>query len=557
MAQTRTLKMHRNLLYHTIMRQAGTIAKAVLEGIMNSVDAKATFCDIELTQDSLTIMDDGCGFRDSREIDEFFETFGTPHEEGDATFGTFRMGRGQLFAFGVNEWQSGEFKMEVDIKHKGLEYAFSDGQANINGCIIGVNLYNKITRVDLADNLRHIAVMAKYAPIKVMLNANEISIDPHSEKWDHEDDFARIRLKDGGDLEIYNLGIKVAGLSGWQYGTGGVVVTKKPVKVNYARNDIMSDCKVWKKIRTKIGTMVSGKIEKKKRLTDDEKKRLALTCYEDIHAWDVIKDKPLLTDIANKPRKTRDINRLWRYNHTLTVAPRGSVVGEKIMRNKIALVLSEETLDRFDVADAEELLNVLELGGMPAYHDIEVVDFAELKAQFSESYELVETRKQTVKEQVWIALANKFQMPYGERRRYVIGISEKADAWTDGRTFVAFDREFLKTLRYDNAGHLSRFAYTLAHEYCHDNDDRETNVHGPEFDAQFREFIETHRFVEQFINDAISQVGNILQRKNKKATKALLRIKDKLDANSKEEAKLTATEKRMLETHAEYAAMDK
>ena len=558
MAQTRTLKMHQNLLYHTITRQAGDIAKAVLEGIMNSVDADATFCEIELTQDSLTIMDDGRGFKDSQEIDEFFETFGTPHEEGDATYGTFRMGRGQIFAFGKNLWQSGEFKMQVDIKNKGLDYQFSDRQDVTDGCVISVELYDKhkLSRVDLADNVRNIAIMAKYAPIKVVLNGETISVDPKTEKWDYEDDLAYISLKDSGDLTIYNLGIKVIAFGGWRYGTGGTVVTKKQVKVNYARNNIMSDCPVWKKIRAKVSTMVNGKVDKKKRLTDDEKKRLALTCYEDAHAWDAIKDKPLLTDVTNKPRKTSDLCRLYGYNHTLTVAPRGSGIGEKIMRNKMAFVLSTETLERFDVSDAEELLKVLRMGGMYSYNT-EIVDFAELRRQFSESFEIVDNNKQTFKEQVWIALANKFGVPYRECRQYMVGISEKANAWTDGSTFIAFDREFLKTLRYDNVGHMARFAYTLAHEYCHDDDDRETNVHGPEFDEAFREFVEQNRFVEQFIASSLGAVANILRLKNKKATKALLHIKDKIDANTEAEAKLTATEKRILEAHAAYAAMDR
>jgi hypothetical protein len=564
MSEIRTLKMHSNLLYHTIMRQAGTIAKAVLEGIMNSVDAKATFCDIELTQDSLVIMDDGCGFKDSAEIDEFFETFGTPHEEGDATYGTFRMGRGQLFAFGVNNWTSGEFKMDVDIKNKGLEYEFRCGQPRTDGCVIEVALYDKLSRIDLAENIRTIEVMAKYAPINVNLNGTKISVDPEDENWDFVTDEAYIRLKDNRNIDVYNLGILVLTLSAWHYGTGGTVVSKKQVKVNYARNDIMSDCPVWKKIRTKVTSVTREKIEKKPRLNDDERKRLALLCYEDERAWDAIRDKKLLTDVSNRPRKTSDIVYLYAYNNTVTAAPKGSVVGERIMKNKMAFVLSEESLDRFDVKNVEELFDLLEQGGMsPLYRDnnkINIVDFRDLAKRFNESYDIIDSNKLTFSEEVWVTVANKF-MDWFNRRKIVVGRSERADAWTDGATYIAFNRDFLKSLRYDSLASMSKFAHVLAHEYCHESDDTDSNVHGPEFDERYRNLVEKNGFIDNFIARSFSALEDLLDKQERKATKAVLQLKDKIDAVREKGAKLTAAEKRLIETVREselpVAACDK
>ena len=121
--ETRRFKMHPKLLFDVIQRQAGSLAKAVLEGVMNSIDAKATKCRITLTNNELTISDDGTGIRTRKSIEDFFETFGQPHDESEGkVYGTFRMGRGQLFAYGKNRWRTGPFEMKIDIKNKGLDY---------------------------------------------------------------------------------------------------------------------------------------------------------------------------------------------------------------------------------------------------------------------------------------------------------------------------------------------------------------------------------------------------------------------------------------------------
>lgn len=89
--ERRALRMHPRLLFDVIHRQAGTLSKSVLEGVMNSIDAASARCDITLDQHRLVIEDDGKGFADRTEIDNFFDTFGYPHEEGDATYGRVRM----------------------------------------------------------------------------------------------------------------------------------------------------------------------------------------------------------------------------------------------------------------------------------------------------------------------------------------------------------------------------------------------------------------------------------------------------------------------------------
>ena len=131
--QVRKLKLHPHIIFDIIQRQAGSLQKALLEGVMNSIDAGATSCAVTLAKDAFTVSDDGRGFASQDEINQFFETFGTPHEGNDPDrFGTFRIGRGQMMAFGVVQYDSGPFTMCVDIRGRGVDYLLDRKSTRLN-----------------------------------------------------------------------------------------------------------------------------------------------------------------------------------------------------------------------------------------------------------------------------------------------------------------------------------------------------------------------------------------------------------------------------------------
>lgn len=153
------------ILWSIIKSQAGTLGKAVLELVMNSIDAGASTVSVDLSGSRLVVSDDGKGFQSREEIENWFETFGTPHEKGDARYGRFRMGRGQVMAFTRNRWRSGTFSMFVDIRDLGLEYELTTESKPHKGCRIEGDLYEKLSPsevIRVTDNLRE---LCKYAPI--------------------------------------------------------------------------------------------------------------------------------------------------------------------------------------------------------------------------------------------------------------------------------------------------------------------------------------------------------------------------------------------------------
>ena len=114
--------MHQNLLRDVIERQAGTIDKAVLEQVMNLIEAGATRGDITITPKRIVVKDDGVGFQSREEIEAAFEVFGKSDERKleNKRYARFQMGRGQGFAFARTTYRTRTFEMFVDIRDEEL-----------------------------------------------------------------------------------------------------------------------------------------------------------------------------------------------------------------------------------------------------------------------------------------------------------------------------------------------------------------------------------------------------------------------------------------------------
>lgn len=254
-SERRRFQMHPHLLMDVMRRQAGTLGKAILEGCMNAVDARAKTCKITLSSKGMVIEDDGQGFPSAEEVQQFFEVFGKPHTEDEGkTYGTFRMGRGQIFAFGKNVWRSQCQRMTVDLETLGLDYDLDqvDEKSRVAGCRIDVTFYSPLAPSALEDTKRELKHLARYIQLTLTVNGEQYATDPAAESWDVADGDLYLRLKAGGTLAVYNLGVLVRDFPASYYGTGGIVVSRKPLKVNFARNDIQHDCPIWKRVQREV-----------------------------------------------------------------------------------------------------------------------------------------------------------------------------------------------------------------------------------------------------------------------------------------------------------------
>jgi hypothetical protein len=531
-AETREFKIHPQLLFDVIQRQAGTLTKALCEGVMNSIDAGATKVEVTLTDKRAVIADDGKGFPTRESIELFFETFGQPHQAGDAVYGTFRMGRGQMFSFGVNHWRSGRFAMKVDIKGRGLDYDLTESAKAHLGCEIAIDLYKKQTLLEqraVADDLRR---MVRFVGVPVLLNGEQINKPAAAEKWDFEDDYAYYKLSQGR-LAIYNLGVFVNDHRAYSLGIGGVVVAKQQLRLNFARNDVLNDCPVWQKVAKVLRSRADTNIkEKKGALSAEERALLAQRLRSGDLTREEAADAAVFQDASGR---WLTIDKLRTALHTCNATLSSGAKGpraEKVQRAHLAVVLNEAHLDEyFGVDSLDDLVaKVIKPNVSWWPQQFKTAPLATFAPDDRERYEIVPPQAYTPAEAVIIEVCNSLSRPdFSARRKVVLGEADHADGWTDGATYIALGRQFLKGRDLGSPATWSAIALLLCHEYSHGGaSNSATHVHSPEFHEQYHDG--SVRAVPKWIGEALKAVREAVEKTKAKINKGALRWLDNLDA---------------------------
>lgn len=501
-------KMHPELLRSVIRKQAGSLDKALLEGVMNSIDANATRVDITIDPLRVTVKDDGRGFRDANEIREFFATFGTPHAEGDAVYGRFRMGRGQMFAFGINEWRTGEFKMDVDInKHLGFELDI-DLPVH-NGCDILIKLYDPLSEADIHNTIRSISKMVKYTSIPVYINGEKVNVDIDVNKFPQTIDEAYINTVSAqyGGLDVYNLGVLVCSMPAWKFGVSGVVISRKQLDVNFARNEVLGTCKVWRTIKKVVDASGKKSVQRKTSLTRGEQENIILRLIVGDLLINEVDTVRFLRDITGKVWSPSQIRRAQFESYC--VADYGNQYGDKLIQTGKAIVFDQLCIELFE-CKPEELFNKYQFYKMPSYATME-----SLTEGIASTGTVIPKTKWKPTEKAWEVVARRMQYYlhcqyyHGcgkPKRQMKIGVSQVANGWTDGKNYVAFAREFLSQQKMFVRGRPSTKSFTnvamlLIHEMCHDIDSRD-NVHTPDFYREYHDI--TRSVLGLMVSDSIN-----------------------------------------------------
>jgi hypothetical protein len=534
-AERKSLKMHKKLLLDVIKRQAGTLHKAILEGTMNGIEAGARSIEITFLQDGdtsiLSIDDDGRGIVSIEEVENFFETFGTPHDESEGkVWAQFRMGRGQLFAFGRNTWRTSTFEMVVDVNEMGLSYELKKDLPFVEGCHIVIELYeNPIGNYiyPTVERLQEkIEEQVNYVDIPVFFNGIQMCIAPSELKWDMEDENAYYSFGVGDDLKIYNLGVYVRNVNIYTAGVTGIIVSKKMLGVNFARNDIQSDCTVYKGIQEVIKANRAKNATKKKykRMPDYERHSLQKDLRDGTISYNNIKGSRIF---KTSQGKWQTLNMIFKNVQKWTFAPEGSRIADSIMERGEALCLSDEILINlnykgenagfFDWLLKEQLKTdnnkgsyeqnifswerdeiekniLLKTKTYIAYDKSELNSDGSSKCLtdgFSSKYTIVPNNKLSIVEKRIVKLLNGYECFSG--RTICIGTSDEALAWTDGDSFIVLERNFLKDLSFNYVNDVTRLFTVLCHELAHDDTTEGTHYHSPQFYEKYYELTTAHR----------------------------------------------------------------
>lgn len=508
--EDRQFRMHPELLWSVIEAQAGTVEKALLEGVMNAVDAGASSVDIRLNPESFEISDNGRGFGSRAEIEQFFEVFGTPHQEGDATYGRFRMGRGQLFSFASTVWRSSTHQMTVDIKTNGLSYKLEETPDSYPGCEINGTWYSRLGDDDLHRLKAELRLLCAWMQIDVHSNGECISKRVDDAEWDIETEDAFIKFGGSGGLAVYNLGALVRVYGADRFGVSGTVVSKKQLQINFARNDILvNKCGVWRRVR-EILKSKWGELARLRKLDDSQRHALIQAILSKEFPLELALKARLLIDATGKQRSIADLTPYKGINDTLSVClvdRRDSRRGERVMQSGLGLALMDHCMIPWGVYKLEPFYRLLQSLGYDGYFKWTTLD--ELAPHISSKYKIIDNcglpkhlgallvgiqaAADTIAWQIFMRTKEDRDwstdaLGSPKCRRVVLGESDSALAWTDGCTYIAVNINVAKSVL---AYGPSAFdvATLLLHEYCHDSPDEQEHEHGHDFFELFHDTI--------------------------------------------------------------------
>lgn len=505
------------IIHHIIYSQAGSIGKAIIELLMNSVDANASSVQLSLSREGFVCCDDGHGFASRADVVRYFGRFGTPHSDGDAVYGRFRLGRGQIMAHGKTVWRSGAWMMTVDTQTMGYHYDLEDLEVGRQGCEISGEWYERLTDLELMATVQEVRDLVRYTSVRVELNGQLITRDPRAERWDAEDEFAWYRVKADGAVSIYNLGVLVRHDPGHTWGAGGLIVSKQAIGLNVSRTEILrKTCKVWKPIAKTFGKMADQMAARlgDHRKTEARRERCAraLLAGEAGMANAYSKEEVVTLLPGKRHVSLAEFLRKCRYSHNKQQGGQFAVVdsaldvpkGEAIAREGIAVIVHPATLDRFGCYSAQDLVDCIGRIHANLHRDVEqrgtnfwglnslyvprLLAFSTLREAFVERTCIVTEADALDREtrRAWTALRWCLQhyaslctgarptrgghSRGGKTLHILLGSSNAAEAWTDGSSYIAIDVTIVRRLKSSPMRTASYIFSLIEHEIAHEGD---------------------------------------------------------------------------------------
>lgn len=545
-SEEREFTMDTNLLRDVITRQAGSISKAVVEGVMNLCEAGATEGRITLSSDVLRIEDNGRGFTSREEILEVFEVFGKSdaRKGEDKAWAEFQMGRGQLMAFGITRYRTHTFEMIVDIRscEEKIKYTLIEGLERVEGCTVTVELYDPVPARSLGWKCDEIRRSIRYVNLPLYLNDELISFPPDEQHWDFITDDAYIRIG-GHGLSLYNLGVYVKSVSNKECGVGGTIVSRRRLKLNFARNDVIEDCPIWTRTAQFMREKSQSDLLKAKSPNEEQVNLIITNWRSEFFTIEDIYDCKLLRD-TNDKRWSLAMMAEKGFPY-FTLDDKQSLRADKAMQTGLGIVFNYRfTREAFRVSTERGVIhpvNILEElfeAAQRVQHPIKCLPPIqnlspdELYEELEEANAILEEAELTPKERIILKVLNRWNVSYANSfdkqkpRRILLGISDTAYAWTDGDAYVVFDRRYMNDAVTSLTG-WCKSLLKLAHEYAHLK--VENLTHDDDFKERYERYsMRSMGYLEHLLSDYTSE----LKAAGRKVTKKLAKPRELIESAS-------------------------
>jgi hypothetical protein len=485
--EVRSFKMHENLLYNIITRQAGSIEKAWLEALMNSLDSGSRNIEIYIDRYRSGIKDDGRGMNEE-EIKNYFEIFGLTIDPRERKkYGEFRMGRGQMFAQGKNTWKTQDNIIFVDIKSQGLDYNLSKSSEWVDGCDVEVRHYDTITTHDTQEKIKRFARWIRYVDANVLINDEKITQNMKElyngpGKYYFETDAAKYGLDDRSrGVTLYNKDIFVRTI--WNQGIGGDASSKKTLKVNFGRNDIMYDCPVWRQIQQELKEFSINILNKKteEEFTDENRLGIAKLIVTDEEAKKNFYDAKIFRTADESWVSLADLE-----DAEISFAKLGDVTADKVRQETGIIFLDEGSV----TGNLRNL--VMQLGAR-------VIGYADAISLYENPFKPVLELTLNKHKKYNLEIARHFREEAIISRK----IMPATITCTDGQKYIFLGTDMLD---FPIPQFLIDGIDSIIHEESHEKDTRLSNVHGESFLRRFHDNIFIYgnaraRTITQYLKD--------------------------------------------------------
>jgi hypothetical protein len=517
-----------NIIKDLIHSQNGTISTAIKELVMNGIDAGSKDLNIIISKNYFEIKDSGKGFKDKEEIMKFFKTFGTPHEKGDAEFGRFRIGRGQIMAFAKSSWHSKSFIMTTDINSGNQGFNLTEDADYVDGCIVSGDLYTPLKDHELKSAIDDLRKYVKLADCNITINNSQVKNE--NIKWDYEDDLVKINYDPKGSygLNLYSKGILVKELHQYTYGLSADIVTKDALELNMARNEINDNDPIWQHVHTVLRKELRKRKTKNKNFTEFERMALIDQFVSGEMSFIEIMKLPLLSDSRGK--KSSIGTKLGKKHSWSYTTDENKQVADSLNVQQSSFVLLESELNIWGVNTIGSLIMLFQNSFYELDYDqqysyqyyirkiesVLVLEFDDLKKNINTSYVHLNqkdlTKLQKAQRNALQYMSNTMAKRLSSirddevnKRKIVIGKSDTTLAWTDSQSFIAFRKDLLK---YFDSG-LSGLAYLtniMLHEYTHLSGSVSDNNHDFNFYEQFHDSILVGSLKNEVIGNSINSL---------------------------------------------------
>ena len=474
------------------------------------------------------VVDDGGGFESKEAIQANFKMFGKEHTVGDARYGRFRIGRGQIMSLARTAWRSGPFQMQTDVRGAGkLGYHFTEDNEYQPGCSVTGEWYTSLASYELRHEVEQLARYVRYAPVPVIINNNHVNVTTN-DSWDFEDDKIKVRFGKKGShgLYLYSDGILVKELGYTRYGMAADVVTKSALSLNMARNEISDEDPLWLHVHSVLRAEIRRRTKSAGRLSEGERFALIeLVLCEEID-FDDFFDLPLIQDCRGRNTTLhKALKRLVPWSACTETQARDA---EAASIQGSAFVLPEGELNAWRVSSVQELLDVFVAAALRTeaqtsrywvreLYNVTVLPFSTIQAGLDSSkihlkpseLTALERAQRNALQQTANNMGKRIGKLLGEqvsKRKLIIG-EGGASAWTDSSTYIAVERKQLGLFDNGPAG-LLQLCLILIHEFTHDEGSVATNEHELEFYERFHDTVLTGRASQEVVGHAFVTLQN-------------------------------------------------